>query len=242
MLIQTTHSNTKNIIFHKKQILNQNKACIHTPNLTKDSTHFKGLNTVLQKGIKTEVKRVPELKKVFGDLFEAVENNNNITKTEHYKTMTQMIKDEGFFRTLVNLCAQDPQNEIKTLVTLAEEKPLILAKQNEKPVFILDFAQTYKLSDNYENRVNAKKQMVISFRNEDQTKEISFCLDKNSNFILDQTDTDFSRRTNFRYNGNREKVVEQLTGGNQCRTFYNENGSESFWKNLFFGGPTIPTY
>ena len=241
MNISTITSPKTNICtsqYHKQQ---NNKANLNAT-IKSDNIQFKGFNNILQKNIKTEIKRVPELKKVFGELFEAVENNNNIVKTEHYKTMKQMIKDEGFFRTLVNLCVQDPKNEIKTLVTLAEEKPLVLAKQNEKPVFILDFAQTYKLSDNYENRVNAKKQMVFTFRNEEQTREISFCLDKNANFILDQANENFSRRTCYRYNGNREKVIEQLVGGNQCRTFYNENGTESFWKNLFFGGPTITTY
>ena len=112
-----------NIKTHNVSVQKQN----HSNNLQQDTIQFKGLNTALKKGVNANVKRVPELKQIFTDLFNAVDTNPEIQKTNHYETISNLIKENGFFRTLTQLCDPNPKGKIRTLVELADESPITLA-------------------------------------------------------------------------------------------------------------------
>lgn len=217
-----------------------NKYKTNTFYTPKPNTSFKGYNNLIVANSKRTILKTDDLTQVFSKLFESIENNPQIKKTEYFDILKDLLKNNGLKTTLSKLGNPNQKGELGKFIKYVNEYTLTLASDNSRPVFIIHSNGPHSLIDALTNSKTAKKQVILYFQDIKKEYQMGFSLDKNGNFELRKLNDNYYSYTNYHPSGNRRKEVIQHHGGNPDTTYYNKDGSKSFFKNWFFGGEATP--
>ena len=188
---------------------------------------FTGPYRYFEKALLQEVKSGADYQALYRDLIRGVKQQSGLRFREGFDfvdtpyTLRQVLNDLrcpapwGYEKTLVKAA----ENEDLTLLTCSGNK--LVSIRNNGPHGLID-----TIAGN--DRIVDTRVVFHDFN--DSTKTIEFGMDKDGDFLLERP---YDLLT-FWDNGN-QKMVKNFSGDYRSSntTYYNRDGSESFWKNLF---------
>lgn len=192
---------------------------------------FKGYEKELQKAVRTILKNDNLAEETFTCLIKEVTTSPDMIKSSEYYEIKDLYDRRGFRGLLYELWKSKP---IESLKKFLNNDTVVLASDNKKPLFEIIHFEGLGFSKNAPNDVK------VAFLNPKNKTSIQYGLNKKGELEIWQTGEGQTVITEFHLtSGNRKKVVEQWINCPPETTYYNADGSKSFWKNLFRGGPAI---
>lgn len=192
---------------------------------------FKGYENVIKNSVENEFKNEINAEAAFAEIMNSI-MESDYTQSEGFNTLKNTYYKQGFRGLLFELWKSEQKDELRGIAN-CEGLSLVEDKKG-KPV--LSIYNLGKFDFSYTSPNNVK--IVIADPNSKNI--IDFGLNRKCELEVNQSNGNQTRYTKFHLTtGNRKCVVEQSVGGNPETTFYNKDGSKSFWANLFRGGVAI---
>ncbi len=245
MQISLNLTNPINIKTNKLNTNSQNRNTNISANITKSiqpTPTFCGYKSIIIANSKRTILRTEDLKQMFSDIFNLIDKNADIKKTDYFYTIKDLFKQKGLRATLAQLGDPNQKGALGKFVADAREYDLTLASDNSKPIFFIHSNGPYGLLNTLADTKTAQRQIILHFQDPSNQYQLGFSLTKNGEFELRKCNDTYNSYTSYHKTGNRKKETIQNHLGNPDTTYYNKDGSKSFFKNLLFGGEATPIY
>ena len=191
----------------------------------------KNYDNAIKQAVKFVYKNDSEAEKNFRELITSFGDVLKFEKTLKSYDVFSIYSQRGFRGLLYEFWKSEPIQPVKNFLN---GDVTDLVKQDGKPVFQIVHFKGLLESKKSPNNVK------FVFINPKNDTSVQFGLNSKGELDVCQTDTDKTVITKFHLvSGNRKCVVEQQKDSNPETTYYNMDGSKSFFKNLFRGGVAI---
>ncbi len=225
-----------NTVFTGQKIKNTNsqKSNMAQP---ADSVCFKGktesVKTLMEKYSFKYLANINEMQEGFANLYKAVIKDKKIKTTPVFSVIDILYQRYGFRGFLHQLWKPNPGLEVKSIIEMTKENSVLsLAEKNNEPVFSLVNHGPYGFFNYLNENYDAKRHMSLVFSHpEVKDSKAEFFMDKSGELTF----VNATRAIRY-YNTTGTPKTETIKGDRVEITHYNEDGSEAFFKNLFFGG------
>lgn len=195
--------------------------------------------STLKAAVNTTFLKDTDVEKTFNKLFNIIKEDNHFQKLEHFDFLSDLHKKEGLRGMMRELWTENPKPEVRSFLNKISDDFVPLAKQDGVTVLeIFNMGPQGFWNFMRENK-NAKRnvELIFSSPNFKDGSFFSLRLNKQGGYVLSQKDDLSSIVTDFyTTTGKRASSVDSSVGGRPDVTYYNEDGSEAFFKNWFFGG------
>lgn len=192
---------------------------------------FKGYDKVLNQAVRNFLNTDVEVEKTFINLFGELAKSPDIEKTSKYFGIADAYAKYGFRGLLYEFWKSNPVDCLKKYLV---NGTIDLAKKDNKPIFQLIHFDKFGYSKNSPNDVK------LVFSDPQEKLFIQYGLNKKGELDIWQTNEEQTVITSYHLaTGNKKCEVIQPKDGYAETTYYNKDGSKSFWKNFFRGGVAI---
>ena len=203
----------------------------------RNNISFGNLQTSITEYADKNIKVLNELEQSFNTLMKELISDSGIEKNKYFSYFANMFKESGYRGLLENLRMPKSTPEINTLVEKSAQEGLVLAKSGDEPVLTLFNWGKH----GFWQSSDSTRDMRILFSNmeklEDKQAIIEYTIDKDGYYIIAQRVGKNYRETAFySTTGNKRYDVYCYDGGKPDITYYNKDGSKSFWENWLHGG------
>lgn len=191
--------------------------------------NFNGYHDVIGKAMRTPVKDTKNAQEVFTDLINEIHNDKSINKTNFFKTVYDLFKQNGLIGLFSELKkAPNKDSYTECMLEYARKNNVLPLAKDENEIF--DIVSYSGSADD----------IHLGFLAGKEKGGIEFYTDKKGDLFVEQThDRNFLNTGFYSDTGTKKVEVTSYAGGKPDKTFYNKDGSKPFFKNWFLGGTPV---
>ena len=228
-------------LHYKNRIQNNNLKSVHLQK--PDSLSFTGYASSLEAMAKAKLNRESHVENYFSKIADAIWADKSIAKSPILFEMHDMYKKRGLRGILLEFWKAYPSKEFKDIVAKSEENQVLklAVKDNESIVKLVNWGR-HGFWNGIFNNQEAPRDIRVVFANKKNSVELY--VDKKGDLAVEQLHDKYHIFTCFHaLTGHKKMTAEYYSEGKPYYTYYNKDGSKSFWKNFFNGGtPVEPIY
>ena len=188
--------------------------------------NFCGYYDAIKVAARTPVKDVKVAEDLFQKLITEIDSDKQIVKNQYFqplKKLYEMVGLKGLFFALKGVSEND--SLIGSMIKMVKNGDFVSAAKNHSSVLEV-FSFSGKLKD-----------IRIGFLAGSRKGHLEFYLDKKGDLFVDRSyDKELFSSGFYSDTGTKKIEIESYSGGKPDTTYYNKDGSKSFFKNWLWGG------
>ena len=211
-----------------------------------DSFSFTGLEhyeKALVGAIRSDFKNENSVTYTFTNLFKEIINTHFITKSKEFEELSGMFEKMGLRSVLNSLWSAYPPQNVLNIINKAENGNIVLASHKDKPILELYNLGRHGFFNALADSKDATREVGLRFSNPKQSISADINFEKDGGLHICIRDKRKTITSGFyKETGNRKYETSQYEDAKPETTYYKKDGSESFWKNWFYGGTAVPVW